>query len=239
MTATAAQPPEVFDLSERDLRQRELVPPERLAECRALVIGVGAIGRQVAIQLAATGVSEMTLVDDDHVDVVNLAVQGYAQVDLGSTKVGATAEWCQLLNPGLVTHTHCEKFRRSSAKTLDCFDQQAARKLAVFCCVDSIATRAVVWETVKPRAAVYVDGRMSAEVVRVLASDAPMADTSYPATLFAPERAFAGSCTAKSTIYSASIAAGLMLAQFTRWLRRMPVDPDLVLNLLASELTVA
>lgn len=80
---------------------------------------------------------------------------------------------------------------------------------------------------------------MSAEVVRVLAAGKPPVDTYYATTLFAAEQAYAGSCTAKSTIYSASIAAGLMLGQFTRWLRGMPVDPDLTLNLLSTELTVA
>ena len=45
------------DLSQRDLRQRDIVPPDALAKCRPTVIGVGAIGRQVALQLAAMGVS--------------------------------------------------------------------------------------------------------------------------------------------------------------------------------------
>ena len=80
---------------------------------------------------------------------------------------------------------------------------------------------------------------MSAEVVRVLCSDKPAADQRYSQTLFAPEQAFAGSCTAKSTIYTASIAAGLMICQFTRWLRGLPLDRDILLNLLASELTVS
>ena len=44
-------------------------------------------------------------------------------------------------------------------------------------------------------------------------------------------------CTARSTIFTASIAAGLMVAQMTKWLRRLPVDPDLTLNLLSAELT--
>ena len=47
-----------------------------------------------------------------------------------------------------------------------------------------------------------------------------------------------GSCTARSTIYSASIAAGLMVAQFARCLRGVPVVSDQTLNLLAAELTV-
>ena len=84
-----------IDLSSRDLRQRELVPPEKLAACHGLVIGVGAIGRQVCLQLAATGMPEMTLVDHDIVDVVNLAPQGFMPQDLGNPKVDATAAWCR------------------------------------------------------------------------------------------------------------------------------------------------
>jgi molybdopterin-synthase adenylyltransferase len=225
------------DLSLRDLRQRDLVPPEKLAACHALVIGVGAIGRQVALQLAATGIPELTLIDHDLVDVVNLAPQGYMPKDLGNAKVEATAAWCRLLNPEFKVHTHAERFRRSSIRTLGCFDQ-TDRQLLVFCCVDSIETRRLVWEAVRQRTSAFFDGRMSAEVVRILCSGNPASDQVYAQTLFAPEQAFAGSCTAKSTIYTASIAAGLMVCQFTRWLRDLPIEHDLVLNLLASELVV-
>jgi sulfur carrier protein ThiS adenylyltransferase len=58
-------------------------------------------------------------------------------------------------------------------------------------------------------------------------------------TLFAGSEAQAGRCTARSTIYAASIGAGLMVHQFVRWLRGQPTDQDLSLNLLASELMVA
>ncbi len=34
---------------ERYSRQRDIVPAARIAECKATVIGVGAIGRQVAL----------------------------------------------------------------------------------------------------------------------------------------------------------------------------------------------
>ena len=61
------------NLADRDLRQREIVPPERLAACRATVVGVGAIGRQVALQLATMGVPWLQLVDPDIVEPVNLA----------------------------------------------------------------------------------------------------------------------------------------------------------------------
>lgn len=41
---------------------------------------------------------------------------------------------------------------------------------------------------------------------------------------------------ARTTIYCVNVAAGLMLAQFTKWLRGLPVEPDISLNLLSNEL---
>ena len=76
-------------------------------------------------------------------------------------------------------------------------------------------------------------------LIRVLASDHPSGDSTYLRTFFPGGEAYQGSCTAKSTIYSANIAAGLLLGQFARWLRGLPVVRDQTLNLLAAELTVA
>jgi sulfur carrier protein ThiS adenylyltransferase len=109
----------------------------------------------------------------------------------------------------------------------------------LFCCVDSIATRRLIWEAVQDRVTFFVDGRMSAEVLRVLTAFDAASRVHYPTTLFASEDAYQGSCTARSTIYCANIAAGVMLAQFAKFLRGMPVDQDIQLNLLSTELSVA
>jgi sulfur carrier protein ThiS adenylyltransferase len=61
----------------------------------------------------------------------------------------------------------------------------------------------------------------------------------YPQTLFTNQEAYAGSCTAKATIYCANVAAGLMLSQFAKWLRGLATDFDCQMNLLSAELTVA
>jgi sulfur carrier protein ThiS adenylyltransferase len=108
----------------------------------------------------------------------------------------------------------------------------------LFCCVDAIVTRRHIWEVVKDRVRLFIDGRMAAEVLRVLTASDGASRRHYPTTLFAPEEAFAGSCTGRSTIYTASIAAGLMVEQLARWLRGLPTDPDLTLNLLSAELTL-
>ena len=46
-------------------RQQDLVPFEKLRHLHASVIGIGAIGRQVALQLAAIGVRTLSLFDFD------------------------------------------------------------------------------------------------------------------------------------------------------------------------------
>ena len=234
--ALISQPPPIHP--DRDLRQRQLVPPASLGACHALVVGVGAIGRQVAVQLAALGVPAMDLIDFDLVSVENLASQGYWPADLARMKVDATAELCRQIHPEIELHTHPERFRRSSAKTLECLKTRQ-RKVVVFACLDSMDGRRLLWESLCGQVSFFVDGRMSAEIVRVLASGDPASDRHYPSTLFGQERAYAGACTAKSTIYTANIAAGLMLTQFTRWLRGLPTDADVLLNLLSMELTVA
>lgn len=226
--------PDEANLADRDVRQRDLVPPGRLAQCHAIVIGVGSVGRQVALQLAAAGVPAMTLYDPDSVGVENLAVQGYWETDVGDPKVHAVANVCHQQFPRLELHARRERFRKSAVRSWP-----KGRDHAVFICVDEIAARKLIWEAVRTAVAFVADGRMAAEVVRVLASDHPVSDESYPRTLFAAGEAFAGNCTSKSTIYAASVAAGLMVGQFARWLRGVPVVADQTLNLLAAELTVA
>ena len=209
---------------DRYSRQRDLVPAERLAGCRPTVIGVGAIGRQVALQLAAMGVPSLQLIDHDAVEPSNLASQGYLEADLGRLKVEATAEMCCRINSELAVEVVASRFRRS---------MEVGN--AVFCCVDSIESRRFIWQAVQERVDFFCDGRMSAEVLRVLTAwDAPSREH-YPTTLFAPEEAYRGRCTSPGAAYCGALAAGLMLSQFAKWLRRLPVEPDLTLNLLASE----
>ena len=49
----------------RFARQADLVPQDPLNTLTATVIGVGAIGRQVALQLASLGVPNLRLLDFD------------------------------------------------------------------------------------------------------------------------------------------------------------------------------
>jgi hypothetical protein len=218
----------MIDISQRDVRQRDIVPPARLATVRATVIGVGSVGRQVALQLAAIGVPWLQLIDPDTVAIENLACQGYFEEDLDRPKVHATGELCHRLNPRLELYTAEERFRRSGAVGSQ-----------LFCCVDSIATRRLIWEAIGRAVAFFADGRMAAEVLRVLVACDPASREHYPTTLFDAAEAHSGACTAKSTIFCSNICAGLMVSAFSKHLRGMPVDPELSFNLLANEWALA
>jgi hypothetical protein len=221
-----------MDLNSRFERQVDLVPPKRLAAIRATVIGVGAVGRQVALQLAAIGCPRIQLIDFDLVELTNVTTQGYLQSDIGLAKVDATRGQIGLLDSQIAVETVNDRFR-TKLETGE----------ALFSCVDSISVRETIWRfrqrLVRAGHLFWADGRMLGEVLRVLAAADPLAADHYQTTLFAQAEAQTGSCTARSTIYAASITAGLMVHQFTRWLRGLPLDHDTTLNLLSGEWTVA
>ena len=77
---------------------------------------------------------------------------------------------------------------------------------------------------------------MLGEVIRVLTADYRSGMDWYGGTLFSQAEAQVGSCTSRSTIYAAGVAAGLMVHQFSRYVRGLEVDRDVSLNLLAGEL---
>ena len=143
--------------ADRYSRQQAFVPRDRLAEMQATVIGVGAIGRQVALQLAAIGTPRLQLIDFDTVDLSNVTTQGYAAADIGQSKVLATQNAIRCLDATIQVETIADRFRL-----------RMSIGQAVFCCVDSITARSAIWRAVQHSCRFWADGRMLGEVLRVL-----------------------------------------------------------------------
>lgn len=225
---------------ERYRRQQEIIPRDVLDKLEVTVIGVGAIGRQTALQLAAIGVPKLNLIDMDTVEVVNLAAQGFLEADIGKAKVDAVASQCKKINKSIKIKTFNTDVNTLLRPTNDDGRELlASLSKIVFCCVDNISLRGVIFQTVEPNCELFLDSRMAAEAIRILAykkNDESATSHNYERTLFSEVDAVQDSCTAKTTIYTASIAAGLMLGQFTKYLRNFPVDRDTLLSLLAMEI---
>ena len=215
------------EATDRFVRQGDLVPRSRLQDVLVTVIGVGAIGRQAALQLAAMGATRLQLIDFDLVEATNVTTQGYFTSDVGQPKVEATQAALQRIEPTAEVTSVADRYR-----------PDMAIGAAVFCCVDSISARGVIWRSAHHDCQFWSDGRMLGEIMRVLTAADSASRAHYPTTLFGQSEAEPGRCTARSTIYTANIAAGLMLHQFARWLRGQPVDRDVSLNLFASEFSV-
>jgi adenylyltransferase/sulfurtransferase len=73
---------------------------QKLLDSHALIIGLGGLGSPLAMYLAAAGVGELTLADDDAVDLTNLQRQiVHSTQNLGQAKVESARESLVALNP--------------------------------------------------------------------------------------------------------------------------------------------
>lgn len=213
-------------VNDRFVRQAELVPQERLIDLYCTIIGVGAIGRPIAMQLAAIGARRLQLIDPDTVEHHNVTTQGYSISEIGQSKVEVLACTINSFDPSI-----------DVGVVKDVYRKHVPVGEVVFCCVDSISTRSVIWKSVAPKVHFWADGRMLGETLRILAVGDEVSRKHYPTTLFEQTEAQVGRCTARSTLYAASIAAGFMVHQFSRWLRGIPIEPDMIMDLLACETT--
>ena len=75
---------------------------QKLADATALIIGLGGLGSSASIYLAAAGVGNLVLVDDDRVDLSNLQRQiVHSTADIGRPKVESARDRLLALNPGI------------------------------------------------------------------------------------------------------------------------------------------
>jgi molybdopterin/thiamine biosynthesis adenylyltransferase/rhodanese-related sulfurtransferase len=130
--------------SPRFLRQRVLsgfgtAAQRALADATVLVIGAGGLGSAVIPALAAAGVGTIAIIDDDTVEVTNLARQTiHGVADLERPKVDSAADAVARLSPETTVIRHNARFvERNSFELLldadiliDCSDNFATRYLA-------------------------------------------------------------------------------------------------------------
>ena len=90
---------------------------ERVRAAHAVIIGAGGLGSPAALLLGAAGVGQLTLVDDDVVDLTNLQRQiAHSTARIGQAKVSSAAQAVQALNP----HVHVQAVQaRADAALLD------------------------------------------------------------------------------------------------------------------------
>jgi len=212
---------------ERHLRGASLIDQQSINQHPVAIIGVGAIGSHLAEMLAKLGVLRFALVDFDEVDTVNLGVQGFYEAEVGLPKVEAVRTRLEAIQ----RETHVETF--PEAYRPEAIPSQAA----VFCCVDSIKVRRQLFRHFcRKDWAVFFDGRMAAESLQVFCVERQAeALSAYSASLFPSHEAFRESCTARATIYCASMAAAILCALYKRWAMHQAPEPRLQFDLVTMD----
>lgn len=109
---------------------------QRLLTARVLIIGLGGLGSPAALYLAASGVGQLTLCDNDHVELSNLQRQiAHRTSTIGYTKVDSARAAISDINPDItcrtlpyrVNSTQSDELVQHSDIVLDCSDNFTTR----------------------------------------------------------------------------------------------------------------
>lgn len=92
---------------------------EKLSAAHVLMIGAGGLGSSAALYLAAAGIGQLTIIDDDKVELSNLQRQIiHSTNSIGTHKVESASQQLQALNPDIKINTLVARLDESNANEL-------------------------------------------------------------------------------------------------------------------------
>lgn len=119
--------------------RHELIPgwnQQQLADAKVVIVGMGALGNEVARILAMSGIGSLLLCDPDRVEESNLSrTLLFRQSDIGNFKVEAAATALRAFNPALAVETRSLPLIhgvglgeiRDANLVISCLDSRSAR----------------------------------------------------------------------------------------------------------------
>jgi molybdopterin/thiamine biosynthesis adenylyltransferase len=117
---------------------------QRLTSAKALIVGAGGLGSPAALYLAASGIGQITIADDDIVDLTNLQRQIlHTSNRVGQSKVGSARIALSEINPDIdivalderVSGERLNLLVSESTVVLDCSDNFTTRHAINRACV--------------------------------------------------------------------------------------------------------
>lgn len=91
----------------------------KLCEARIMVVGCGALGSMVAMQLAGAGIGTIGIADFDTIDISNLQRQFFFKTqDTGKLKLNQLANSIKELNPGVEVKLHSGLITERQAESI-------------------------------------------------------------------------------------------------------------------------
>jgi sulfur carrier protein ThiS adenylyltransferase len=176
----------------------------RIADASAIVVGLGGVGRQLAMQLAALGVGRLWLVDAGRVSRRRVAVECYFADDVGHPKRHATAQLCHLVNPELEVSTSAQL----SPRRLTSND-------VLFACEPGAAAEHAI-RAARPNVRYYIRVWAGQRGVRVTVTAGARPRVDVPRI----DRERALQVVGEPGSHTAALAAGLAVREFVRLVHR-------------------
>jgi molybdopterin/thiamine biosynthesis adenylyltransferase len=192
------------------LDEIDVAGQEKLLESHALVIGAGGLGSACAPYLAAAGVGQITLVDDDRVDLTNLQRQIMHQYSsIGMSKVNSGKRFLNALNPELIINALEQKADESLLNEL------IPKVSIVLDCTDNFATRQLINRMVFKHKNVLVSGAAIRFDAQVSVFDFRKVGSPCYACIFPPDSSFTETTCASLGVFSplVGIIGGIQASQ--------------------------
>lgn len=200
-----------------------------IQKARIIIAGIGGIGSNVAFQLARMIPANLTLYDDDIVEMINMAGQLYSHNDVGKSKVDAIADMIGRYTSMRQVLAIKDKFasNKEPGDIMICgFDNMSARKTFFNSWRNHISNKSVEERS----KCLYLDGRLSMDTLQILCikgDDQYNVERYEREFLFADYEADATVCSRKQTTYLACMIGSLMVNLFTNFIANSlnPVIP--------------
>jgi molybdopterin/thiamine biosynthesis adenylyltransferase len=207
-------------------RQLDIIPMSALDKAEVNIIGCGAIGSYLALSLVKMGVERIKLWDMDDVSVENMSSQFYRFKDIGRNKAEALAELIKDFT-GVEVEAYPLEYMSMMTRQL---------KGIVVVAVDSMSARAMIYESLTTclhGVRVLIDPRMSAEFYMQYTVDLENHEW-YKKSLYTDDNAVSERCTAKSTVYTATLASGMVTKTIKNIMLKQPYPKSINWDIAAS-----
>lgn len=191
-----------------------------IQKARIIVAGIGGIGSNVAFQLARMIPANLTLYDDDTVEMVNMAGQLFSSKDIGEAKVNAIANMIYNYTSMRQVFTIKDKFTsdKEAGDIMICgFDNMRARATFFNSWIGHLKDKTEE----ERKKCLYLDGRLSIGTLQILCitgDDHYNIDRYKKEFLFSDSMADATVCSMKQTTYLACMIGSLMVNLFTNFI---------------------
>ena len=194
------------------MRHLDIFDPEAFGDRQVGVIGAGATGSRVVVDLAKLGVKNIHVWDFDTVEAHNVPNQAYGIGDIGKLKVEALRNRVKA-DTGTEISIHNEKVDGSTSGLGD----------VVFLLVDKMDVRREIWDGAlkfQPYVSLVIETRMNPFDGRIYAINPNKLEDIelWEGNCYADSEAPRSACGATSTLGPvAGLIAELALLQFVRW----------------------